>query len=105
VHLSAPAGGCRITGASHIPEWQKTYSSWLLFFRYWGRRRSHTNMYGGKALPFLWAILRSGPLRRDNLLSLRRWYPTWKGLVLGAWCGFRAARGGVRSPFVTVVSK
>ena len=104
VHLSAPVGGCRIIGNSHVPEWQKTYCSWLLLFKHHGRHRSYTNLYGGRLLPFLWSILRSGPLRRENLCSPLLWFPAWKGVILGAWHGFHAARSGMRSPFIVLDS-
>ena len=105
VHLSAPAGGCRIVGNTHVPEWQKTYCSWLLFFRHRGRRRSYDNLYGGRVLPFLWSILRAGPLRRENVLSPRRWYGAWEGLVIAGWRGYRAARSAVKSPFSAIPSQ
>jgi glycosyltransferase involved in cell wall biosynthesis len=101
VHLSAPAGGCRIGGTTHFPEWQKTYCSWLLLFRHRGYRRSADNLFGGKTWWFFWAILRVGPLRRENVLKPSRWFAAWKGALEGAWRGFHAARSGVHSPFLS----
>ncbi len=101
VHLSAPAGGCRIMGNTHFPEWQKTYCSWLLLFRHNGYKRSDENLYGGRAWPFLRAIFRSGPLRRENVVRPQRWFQAWWGVCVGAWRGWLAARAGVQSPFKT----
>jgi GT2 family glycosyltransferase len=105
VHLGAPTGGCRIVGNAHVPEWQKTYCSWLLLFRHHGRLRSSHNLYGGRTLPFLWSILRSGPLRRENVIFPWRWYGAWQGVLIGGWRGFQAARSGLRSPFMPAASR
>jgi GT2 family glycosyltransferase len=91
VHLRAPSGGCRINKNSHHSEADKLSGFCTLYFRH--------------KLPFLekihllHIILRTGPLRKENVLNLRRQPRAWVGL----FCAIHDAwkhRKLVRSPFI-----
>ncbi|HAW21693.1 MAG TPA: hypothetical protein DCX14_16045 [Flavobacteriales bacterium] len=90
VHLRAPSGGCRINQNNSHSEAGKLSGFCLLFFR-------HTTGFCGK-LDVLKKILRSGPLRRENLVDLTRQPAAWAGFFSAMWDAFKY-RDQVRSPF------
>lgn len=91
IHLRAPAGGCRIPGNKMSPEWSKSANFFLLKFRY-GYMKTWREV--------LHSALRSGPLRKENVIYLWRWPRAWAGFLYGIYYGWSRARKGTVSPFI-----
>ncbi|MCB1069213.1 MAG: glycosyltransferase family 2 protein [Kiritimatiellae bacterium] len=81
IHVRAPSGGCRGATQTTWPEWTRTASLFIYFFRHAGNR-------GNRAL-YLKNILRTGPLRKAVLQQPCAWPSAWAGMIRGAWYGWK----------------
>jgi GT2 family glycosyltransferase len=91
VHLKAPTGGCRVPGNRHWPEWHKAMNIMLFTFRHVSAAREK------RAL--LTAALRSGPLRKENVLYLWRQPAAWANFALAVLEARKRASRCPASPF------
>lgn len=72
IHLFAPSGGCRTANNNSFNEFQKLASLCL----FWAKHlRTFTPM------SYLWLLLRTGPLRRENLKGPLRQISSWVSLA------------------------
>lgn len=90
-HLKHPAGGCRLPGNKTNPEWTKSVNFFIFRFRYSGLSQSLRRT--------AWEVLRSGPLRKENVKAPWRWPLAWASFAYAAWEGWRRANSPVSSPF------
>ncbi|WP_162604628.1 glycosyltransferase family 2 protein [Geomonas edaphica] len=86
IHIKEPMGGCRIPGNQSFQEWTKTANFFLYKYRY-PKEKSWKLV--------LLTSLRSGPLRKENILNPLRWPTAWCGLFKGWFLGYRRAHNPI----------
>jgi GT2 family glycosyltransferase len=89
IHLRVPSGGCRIPGNRLWEEWTKSANLILFALRH---------CRGKELLAQLWQALRTGLLRRENVVHPRRWPMALVGGFRGLCYGWRH-RNHIRSIF------
>lgn len=80
LHLKAPMGGLRFTGVQAFTEKERLVSYCLFFIRYPFQFGFFTTLY---------AILRVGPFRKQNLLSIKKHFISWGNLLKAFYFSFK----------------
>jgi glycosyltransferase involved in cell wall biosynthesis len=91
IHLKLPFGGCRIPGNPLFPEWTKSTNFFLYKYRYPDEKSWRT---------VLQHALRAGPLRKEVVLSPRRWPVAWSGFFKG----WRLGKQNAGKPILPLLS-